>query len=148
MKATELLKADHRNVFDLMNQLRAAGKRDALLLQRIYDSLKVHTQCEEEIFYPAMQPMNPDEIQRARTAHNEIDDLLEELMAIRIQKGMVVFFEVLNNLEQKLRQHVEEEEGKIFPEAEERLKGNLEEMGNRIEEYKIDLRTTNYGMAA
>ena len=100
MKATEVLKADHRNVFDLMNQLRAAGKRDALLLQRIYDSIKVHTQCEEEIFYPAMQPINSDEIQRARTAHDEIDDLLEELMAIRIQKGMVVFFEVLNQLEQ------------------------------------------------
>lgn len=148
MKATDILKTDHRMVLDLINQLRATGKRDAILLQRIYDSLKVHTQCEEEIFYPAMKEIDSEEVRISIEEHQEIDHLLEDLMAIRIQKGMVVFFEMLNALEQKIRQHVEEEEQRLFPEAEERLKGELERLGNRIEQYKIDLRTSQYGMAA
>ncbi len=151
MKATEILKTDHQNLLKLIDQLKTTaegGERDAIALQRVYDSLIVHTRCEEQIFYPAMRSIDEGEVQTSIEAHQEIDDLLEELVAIRIQKGIDLFLNLLNQLEQKTRSHIQEEEARLIPEAEDRLKGKLEELGNQIEWLKVDLRTTQFGMAA
>lgn len=148
MKATEILKKDHQTVLDLINRLKALKQRNAILLQRIYDNLKVHTQCELQIFYPALEGIEHEEVQTAIEEHQEADDVLEELMAIRIQKGMAVFLEVLDTLDQKVRAHFQEEEERLIPAAEERLQDRLEDLGNQIDRLKIDLRTSQYGMAA
>ncbi len=148
MKATEILKKDHQTVLDLINRLKALKQRNAILLQRIYDNLKVHTQCEVQIFYPALEGIEREEVQTSIEEHQEADDVLEELMAIRIQKGMAVFLEVLDTLDQKVRAHFQEEEERLIPAAEEGLQDRLEDLGNQIDRLKIDLRTSQYGMAA
>lgn len=148
MKATEILKKDHQTVLDLINRLKALKQRNAILLQRIYDNLKVHTQCEVQIFYPALEGIEHEEVQTSIEEHQEADDVLEELMAIRIQKGMAVFLEVLDTLDQKVRAHFQEEEERLIPAAEEGLQDRLEDLGNQIDRLKIDLRTSQYGMAA
>jgi iron-sulfur cluster repair protein YtfE (RIC family) len=149
MKATEILKTDHRNVLDLIDQGKVMKERNALLLQRLYDNLKVHTACEEQIFYPAVNGLDHhDEIQRSIEEHQAIDDLLEEVMAIRAQKGIDTLRQEVTTLGEMLQQHIQKEEGVLFPEAEDQLKGRLDDLGNQIERLKIDLRTSEYGMAA
>lgn len=148
MKATEILKDDHKNVLDLINRLKALKQRNAILLQRIYDNLKVHTQCETQIFYPALDGIEHDEVQTCIEEHQEFDDVLEELMAIRIQKGMAVFMEVLDTLDRKVRAHFQEEEERLMPAAEEGIPERLDDLGRQIEDLKADLRTSQYGMAA
>ena len=133
---------------ELIHQARRVGKRNALLLQRIYDNVKVHTECEEKIFYPAMKKAGYKEIQKNIDEHVEIDNLLEELMAIRIVKGKDAFTEDLSAFEQKIQSHIEEEENRLFPAAEDQLKNQLDDLGDRIEDLKIDLRIRGYGMAA
>lgn len=56
--AIELLKADHRIVDDLFEQFDKARRSDikAKLVAQICTALKIHTQIEEEIFYPAIRP--------------------------------------------------------------------------------------------
>jgi hemerythrin-like domain-containing protein len=148
MKAVEILRADHRTVMEFIHRLRATGKRNAILLQQVYDSFKVHTRCEEQIFYPAMREIGHTEVQQSVEEHHEMDHLLEELMVIRIQKGAEVFLEELGAFEQMIQEHVEDEEELLFSAAEDQLKDKLEEMGDQIERLKIDLRTSRYGMAA
>lgn len=148
MKATDILKSDHQNILDLLSRLKALKQRNAILLQRIYDNLKVHKECETRIFYPALDGIEHDEVQTSIEEHQEIDDVLEELMAIRIQKGMAVFMEVLDTLDQKVRAHFQEEEERLIPAAEEGIAEKLDDLGAQIEQLKIDLRTSQYGMAA
>ena len=59
MNAIELLKADHDKVRGLFEQLtnttKRAEKTRAELVEKIRLELDVHTQIEEEIFYPAFK---------------------------------------------------------------------------------------------
>lgn len=149
MKVTEILKTDHRSLLDLIDQAGRMRERNALLLQRLYDNLKVHTACEERIFYPAVNGLDHhEEIQRSIEEHQAIDDLLEEVMVIRAQKGIDMLRQEVTTLGEKLKQHIQKEEGTLFPQAEEALKERLDDLGGQIERLKIDLRTSEYGMAA
>lgn len=62
--AIDLLKADHRAVEDLFEQFDKARRSDtkAKLVEQICTALKIHTQIEEEIFYPAIRPKIDDAI--------------------------------------------------------------------------------------
>ncbi len=64
MDAIELLRADHRKVDDLFAQFDKARRSDtkARLVEQICTALKIHTQIEEEIFYPAIRPKIDDAI--------------------------------------------------------------------------------------
>lgn len=61
---------------------------------------------------------------------------------------MAVFMEVLDTLDQKVRAHFQEEEERLIPAAEEGIAERLDDLGAQIEQLKIDLRTSQYGMAA
>ncbi|MDC4203276.1 MAG: hemerythrin domain-containing protein [Candidatus Manganitrophus sp.] len=148
MKATELLKTDHRNVIELIHQAKRVGRRNALLLNRIYDNYKVHTECELKVFYPEMKKLEREEIEKNIEEHREMDRLLDELMVIRIVKGKDAFMEDLIAFEQKIQEHFQDEEANLFPAAENQLLEKLDQLGDRIEDLKIDLRTGGYGMAA
>jgi hemerythrin-like domain-containing protein len=148
MKATEILKADHQTVIELTDQLKGVGKRNAILLQRIYDSFKVHTQCEEQIFYPAMKEIGYTEVQQSVVEHKEMDHLLEEVMALPIQEEADFFFDGLNKFEQLIQEHIQEEEELLFSAAEDQLRDTLEVLGNQIDQLKLNLRSRQYGMAA
>lgn len=148
MKATELLKTDHRNLIELIHQAKRVGKRNALLLNRIYDNYKVHTESEQQVFYPAMKKIGHEEIRKNIEEHREMDQLLDEMMAIRLVKGKDVFMEDLAVFEQKIQAHIRDEEENLFPAAEDQLRDKLDDLGDRIADLKIDLRTGGYGMAA
>jgi hemerythrin-like domain-containing protein len=148
MKATEILKTDHRTLIALIHELKTVGKRDAILMERIYDNFKVHSQCEEQLFYPAMKEIGYTEVQQSIEEHREMDALLEELVAIRIQKAIDIFLGELNTFEQKIQEHVEEEEELLFSAADDQLGDKLDGLGEQMAQLKIGLRTSRYGMAA
>jgi len=55
MDAFQLLKADHRKVAQLFDQLESADGRAKLqVFQEIKTALELHTQIEETYFYPAL----------------------------------------------------------------------------------------------
>jgi hemerythrin-like domain-containing protein len=139
---------DHQNLIDLIDQLKTMKERNALLLQRLYDNFKVHTQVEERIFYPAMKEIEPELSEKSADEHQEMDRLVEEVIITRDRKGLEVLLGEINTLAQIFQRHVQQEEAKLFPKAEDHLGDKLDKLGAQIENLKIDLRTTQYGMAA
>jgi hemerythrin superfamily protein len=138
MKATDLLKKQHRQVKGLFKQLEktenSRGRRD--LMEQIAQALKMHTQIEEEIFYPAVAEIGSqkakDMTMEAFEEHHVVDLVLAELPKVdpedaRFEAKMTVLMELVEH-------HVEEEEKEMFKLAEKLGNDELKALGERMEE--------------
>src|SRR5215208_6678049 len=82
MDAFELLKADHRKVEELFEELESAsGKTKISVFNQIKTELELHTQLEEKIFYPALEKPSEthDLTLEAYEEHDVVKKLLREL---------------------------------------------------------------------
>jgi hemerythrin superfamily protein len=136
MKATELLIEDHKNVKDLIQELKSS-KDKGDLLARIDNEIQLHSQVEEQIFYPAMREYDRELVEHSIEEHHQVDQILTNLVGMSVNEKN--FKKKLSELEKALNDHIEEEEGKLFPEAEENLGDQLDQLGERIENLKKDL---------
>src|SRR5262249_38242902 len=80
--AISLLKEDHQKVRQLLRRLESKGTEE--LLGQIENELKVHTQIEEEIFYPAFKDSLRSErdehlYYEALEEHHVVDLVLSEI---------------------------------------------------------------------
>lgn len=136
--AVRLLKADHRQVetwFDEYEQLEDDSDKLALFNQ-IALALKVHTQIEEEIFYPEERgDVEEDMLDEAYVEHDGAKKLIAEIEAM--QPGDEFYDAKVKVLGEYIKHHVKEEEqpGGIFSQAK---KGDedLDAMGERMEARK------------
>jgi hypothetical protein len=139
--AIRLLKEDHREVekwFDEYEQLDD-DKEKLELFTRIATALKVHTQIEEEIFYPEERgDVEDDMLDEAFVEHDGAKKLIAEIEAM--SPGDEYYDAKVKVLGEYIKHHVKEEEqpGGIFSQAK---KGDedLEEMGERIKTRKEEL---------
>jgi len=88
--AIALLKEDHKKVSDLFAQYEKLGDKAKVaklkLARKICAELKVHTQIEEEILYPAARaylPKQDDLLDEAQVEHNGAKQLMAELDAMQ-----------------------------------------------------------------
>src|SRR5262245_57969912 len=83
--AITLLKADHRQVEEWFEEFESArsSNRKQMLADEICSALKVHTQIEEEIFYPAFLQATKDKDthHEAEVEHNGAKKLIAEIEA-------------------------------------------------------------------
>jgi hypothetical protein len=139
--AVTLLKKDHREVegwFDEYEQLEADAEKLALFNQ-IALALKVHTQIEEEIFYPEERGEVEDDIlDEAYVEHAGAKNLIAEIEAMK--PGEEFYDAKVKVLGEYIKHHVKEEEqpGGIFAQAK---KGDedLDAMGERMKARKQEL---------
>jgi hemerythrin superfamily protein len=139
--AITLLKKDHRQVegwFDEYEQLQSeAEKRN--LFDRIALALKVHTQIEEEIFYPEERgEVDDDLLDEAYVEHDTAKKMISEIEAM--QPSDEFYDAKVKVLGEYVKHHVREEEqpGGIFNQAK---KGgeDLDDAGRRMEARKAEL---------
>ncbi len=143
--AVELLKSDHQKVKALFRQYEAAGDRAYQTKKRIaedvFTELEVHTRLEEELFYPAMKRKTDqdgkDLVAEAVEEHHVVTTLIEELKGVdpKDERYDAKFTVLRENVEH----HIEEEEGEMFPEAEEVLGDRLERLGTQMQDRKQQL---------
>ncbi len=139
--AIRLLKADHREVegwFDEYEQLEEDADKLALF-DKIALALKVHTQIEEEIFYPEERgDVEEDMLDEAYVEHDGAKKLIAEIEAM--QPGEDFYDAKVKVLGEYIKHHVKEEEqpGGIFAQSK---KGDedLEAMGERLQARKDEL---------
>jgi Hemerythrin HHE cation binding domain len=116
----EMLKTDHRQVQDLFTQFEDADKRTkASIADQALTALEVHAALEEELVYPAIAEVIDDEetINEAREEHHVAKLLIKELRKMDVDdEGFSTKFKVLGEL---VSHHIEEEEGEVFPQAQE-----------------------------
>ena len=139
MKATDLLKKQHRQVEKLFKQCENAKqpRQRRELMEQIVNMLKMHTKIEEEIFYPAVRELGTTKaeemIDEAFEEHHVVDLVLAELPEVdpedeRFEAKITVLSELVEH-------HVEEEEGEMFPMAEKKLGAErVKELGQRMEQ--------------
>src|SRR3954468_7681115 len=113
MNAIDLLKNDHREVERLFSEFLeaedAAAQQREEIFQQIEKELLVHGDIEEQIFYPAVEDFVPSEVEEAVRDHQEVRDMLAELLEIEIDDEE--FERRLMKLMEVVRQHVQDEEG-------------------------------------
>jgi Hemerythrin HHE cation binding domain len=140
--AIALLKADHREVAGWFEQFDGSPSeaKKAKLAQQICTALKVHTQIEEEIFYPAFIDATKDEDMHheAVVEHRGAKGLIAEIEASTPQEEY--FDAQVKVLSEMIKHHVKEEEqpGGMFAKAR-KSKMDLSELGSRMAARKAEL---------
>jgi hemerythrin superfamily protein len=112
----KLIKAQHRQVDDLLEQAQSEGADVRSLLQQVSDLLLPHSQAEESFVYPAIReraPEETDEVHDGVAEHHHIEQLLRELRAD--DPDGPGFDGKLAAMVGELRHHVEEEEQDLLP---------------------------------
>src|SRR5436190_8518934 len=139
--AITLLKKDHREVegwFDEYEQLEADAEKQALF-NRIALALKVHSQIEEEIFYPGERgDVEDDMLDEAYVEHAGAKKLIAEIEAMKPSDD---FYDAkVKVLGEYIKHHVKEEEqpGGLFAQAK-RGHEDLDAMGERLKARKDEL---------
>jgi hypothetical protein len=140
--AIDLLKADHAHVKDLFQQYEAAGhqahEKKHSIAEEVFAELDVHTTLEEELFYPAMKRETDqdgkDLVAEAVEEHHVVTTLKDELKGLDPKDER--YDAKFNVLTENVEHHIEEEEGKMFPDGEEVLGERLERLGTQMQERK------------
>lgn len=145
--ALELLKEDHRKVKELLSELvqstTRAEKKRVNLLEKIEQELQIHTQIEEEIFYPAFKEAGNSEASKMYFEALEEHRAVDELVLPDLKKTSPTseqFSGRAKVLKELVEHHVEEEEKEMFKKAQKAMsKEELTELGERLAERKQEL---------
>lgn len=141
--ALDLLKADHAEVSELFEKYengRMTKDRKAATAQKIAESLSVHAQIEEEIFYPAAREAGGKEVEdlldEAEVEHGSIKDLVATIAGGSPEDEL--YDAQVKVCGEWVKHHVKEEEKELFPKI--RKSGmDLEAIGEQLAARKEEL---------
>ena len=125
MKATEILKKQHREVEKLFKAVEKSedARTRRRLMDEIAEKLKLHTSIEENIFYPAVKAIETKKAEEmvleAYEEHHVVDLVLAELP--KVDPAADTFEAKMTVLKELIEHHVEEEEDEMFPMAEKKF---------------------------
>ncbi len=115
--AIALLKADHKEVAEMLEKFETARSTKEKLAQQICMALTVHAQIEEEIFYPAAREALGDEgkdlLDEAKVEHNSLKELIGQIEGSSPDDDL--FEAHVKVLGEYVKHHVKEEESELFP---------------------------------
>lgn len=137
MDAIEFLTDQHRETEDLFEQFEQSDdkRKRGEIAKEIIQDLKLHTQLEEEIFYPAVRDalsQMEDEIKEDLEEHHAVDLLLQELESM--DPGDDRFAAKMTVVKEQVEHHVEEEEESLFPSASQEMgEERLQELGKQLQ---------------
>jgi hemerythrin-like domain-containing protein len=143
-RATDLLRADHRQISKLFRQQELSHEQDdarVSLAYQICAELEVHAQLEEELFYPAVKAEADaslgEKIAEGVREHQRMKDLIAQLRHMAVDDA--AFAPAVQRLRECVEHHVEEEEQVVMPAAEEQCAEELPRLGAQIQQRKQDL---------
>jgi hemerythrin superfamily protein len=118
--AVDLLDGDHKLVqklfiqYQTFHEFGAPATDRQLLAERICAALEVHTQIEEEIFYPAVREATGDDqlLDHAAQEHQEAKDLIARIQAMSPEDDG--YDECVQQLAEAVMSHVMEERERVF----------------------------------
>jgi hemerythrin-like domain-containing protein len=143
-EAITMLIQDHQKVQKLFKQFEkteGAEERSKIVEEACAD-LTVHTQLEEQVFYPAVRRAleEADLLDEAEVEHDVAKDLIEKLKGMRSENGEYSATFVV--LSEYVSHHIEEEQNELFPAARKTdldFNALAEEMHQRKKELREEL---------
>lgn len=138
--AITMLTEDHANVRKMFKQFEktkdeAEDAEKAELVSQICTELKLHTQLEEECFYPAAREAleEQDLLEEAEVEHASAKELISQLESMN--PGDELYDAKVTVLGEYVEHHVKEEEKEMFPKIR-KAKLDLEELAEQMSEIK------------
>lgn len=132
MRADTLLIEHHGVLRALLRQLTSTSPNPTQrrqLLDRLVLELGLHTQIEDEIFYPAARAVSPL-VGTAHAEHRQIDDQLAVIM--RTDPASADFHTEAQALADTIEHHASEEERDMFPQSHALGEAELERLGTQM----------------
>lgn len=116
MRALDLLRADHRHLQSLFERIRGTadfGERREIF-EELRDSLELHLELEDEVFYPPFQKRVEwlEVVEEALEDHRLLGEMLGELAAVSDTED---FNDLLDELMESVEDHMADEEQELFP---------------------------------
>jgi hemerythrin superfamily protein len=137
--ATDMLRADHREVRRLFSDYDLAGE-DAhtarVTLRALCLQLELHDRIERDVVYPAIAKSDRDGLKSALTEH---DDLMALVRDIKTNMSDAACRAKVKELEQRFEDHVRAEEENLFRRLESTGDAALRELGADLIERKETL---------
>lgn len=139
---TDMIRADHAHVLDTFRQYTSStrtGVRKALAAA-MCDALDIHAALEEEVFYPVLRRLNPDQpvLHKSEPEHDEIRRMIAALRDI--QAADERHDALMHELMRDVLHHVADEETVLLPDAERLLgKDRLNELGAAMTQRRLEL---------
>ncbi len=148
MKATQLLKRQHREAAKIFRELEKGSAGDATRrVQSLVSKLGAHMVIEQELFYPTVKTFKPALVLESFESHAGAQAMMERLLLTDPEDES--FKARLRTLKEMIQRHVEEEESALFPSVEKRMRPQeltalAERMKSRFDELLSadDLRQT------
>ncbi len=139
---TNLIRLDHTHVLTAFHQyeIGSSARLKKGLADKVCLAIEIHTQLEEEIFYPAMRSVADNEILRKSTPeHDEMRGLISRLRNMPVDDAAFddTFFELMRHV----MHHVADEETLLLPAAERLIPEQLSELGARMNKRRLELAT-------
>jgi signal recognition particle subunit SEC65 len=143
--AVSILKQDHANVKELFKEFKKLAEDEGseemkqTLIESACQELKIHTQIEEEIFYPAVREAIDEELMmdEAEVEHASAKDLIEQIEGM--SPGDPKLDATFLVLAEYVQHHIQEEEGEMFPKVKQ-SDLDLEALGTQLKEQKTRLK--------
>lgn len=133
MKATSLLKRQHRKVEKLFAQLESSKGNPATLLIELANDLAAHMAIEEEILYPRIRSIDENLFFESNEEHSIAQFALKRLW--RTDPDDEAFKARVTTLKELIEHHVQEEENETFPMLEKTIEEDmLQELGKAMEQ--------------
>jgi hemerythrin superfamily protein len=140
LDVVDLLTTDHHEVLGLLDEIRTstASDRRRELADVVIGELVRHSVAEEMFVYPAMRQHLPDgdaAVEHDVAEHKQLEKLMRDWEGV--DAADADFDRVLTELEQVLRDHVDDEETEQFPQLREHIPhADLVAMATRVEAAK------------
>jgi hemerythrin-like domain-containing protein len=145
--ACDLLDTDHKKVMKMFKEYeelsssraRSASQKKMDLAREICMELTVHTQIEEEIFYPALRGAvkDTDMLDEATVEHQSAKELIAQLQEASEADDM--FDAKVKVLGEYVNHHIKEERSEMFPKARSARKLDLIAMRDELQMRKEEL---------
>ena len=138
---TRMIRLDHAHVLAAFRRYRSrmAESRKRALVENVCLALEIHTQLEEEIFYPAMREIAAagEILGKSVPEHEEMRSLIGAIRGMDPLEA--AYDETFRKLIRKVLHHVADEETVLLPLAEELMPDDLGHLGRLMTRRRIEL---------
>ena len=146
---TNMIRMDHTHVLTTFHQFQAdtSPRVKKGLADTVCVALEIHSQLEEEIFYPALRAIaDTDFLQKSVPEHDQMRRLITQLR--NLEPGHASYDETFFELMNTVLHHVADEETLLLPTAERVLADQLGELGARMTKRRLQLVASRGGEIA
>lgn len=141
MNVIKMLKEDHKKVLMIMEKLLKSSQRAVKVREQgfaqLVEELTIHTQFEEQIFYPALKTKAETKslIFEAYEEHHLVDVIINEMKQLAFNDDK--WFAKLTVLNENLKHHIKEEEHSVFVKAKKILPEKImSQMAEELSDFK------------